>query len=707
MRGRAAAVVAVACAIVVWHSRHLWWGRLDARSYDILFAFIPDHLLLEAGLRDGRIPYWTDAIGAGYPVGGYGYNGYFQPLNLVVALLADPVTGYLVLTALAPLMGVLAMAVALWLFGVRDSRLLLLGVLGFYFSGFFPAHQDYQISQSFACSPLVLALAWRTAQEATARAAMLHGLVGGLAMLSFFAPFQLRFFAAVFVSLVVLVLLEAKGRARRLLALAGGHALTLAIAYPQLKFSWELWRLSMVPAAEPVYFLKGSLPFSVWNFFNRYAVADAAFPGIVNPLVASWTDAAVSPILVFLAVFAVFDAERRLALWLWGVNAAAFVIALGKFNPLYLFLAEAGFALQLRNPSRMLWLFNVTFPVLAVLGARAIPRIAAERRRRLALVYGGLALLAHGLASALHATLAARPELIEAVRGAARPSLRLLATLVHGGSRLELGKAAAWFVTDAPFLLLAAIVAVAFLHRGGGARRAVVPLLALVVWVEGAIFWEPLGASSRHAREVRALFPPLDVSGFRRVASIDDDALAGRNDRLSAYGVFAEANVWYGVESAMVYHTTLSMKRYGDFLHDAVERARRGDLSLLRLVGVDGVVTREPFAAGSPVRDLGSGYRLFRIAERPAIVWCAGPDGFAAIRYDITAYDGRDLRLLAEVPDGGCDLVLGRNAFKAFVLRVDGRALRHELFYSLYRLPALPAGRHEISLEWSWKRLLW
>lgn len=77
--------------IYPWKAVHEAPQVRNLELFDVMAIFVPVDLLLDAGLREGRIPLWNPYIFTGHPVAASGQSGFFYPLRLALhALMPTP-----------------------------------------------------------------------------------------------------------------------------------------------------------------------------------------------------------------------------------------------------------------------------------------------------------------------------------------------------------------------------------------------------------------------------------------------------------------------------------------------------------------------------------------------------------------------------------------------------------------------------------------
>ena len=367
-------------------------GKILARG-DTYQYFYPYWDARNEAFRAGSLPLWTPELFMGVPLLANPQLGTYYPLNWLTAPFRAP-------TAIAisiVLHVTLAMAGTVMLYRLTVSKkslpALIAGV-AFAFGGSISAHVE-QINQlqGLAWMPILFALYHRLLSGENIRRDGLL-LVIAWALQIFSGHTQTVFISGVGLAVYGLGYTVFRGESRRrisqlprsLLPLALCFALALLLALPQLLPSWELMRMSnrsggfsaqdaTAFSLPPGTLGRALLPGYDGQLFGEYI----ATLGVIGLGLALWGVASLRGDL----------GRQRVWLLLAFVGVA---LALGRFNPLFLLLAELpGFNL-FRVPARFLALFSLGMALLAGVGTESLLQ-PTRRRRHLIVIAGFLALL--------------------------------------------------------------------------------------------------------------------------------------------------------------------------------------------------------------------------------------------------------------------------------------------------------------------------
>ena len=372
-------------------------ARGDTYNY-----FYPYWDLRNAAFRAAELPLWTNSIFMGAPLLANPQLGAYYPPNWLTAPFHAPMAIKISILIHAVLAGAGMLFLyrqvigAQWIPGLAAAAI-------FTFGGYLGAHVE-QINQfqGLAWMPILFALYHRSlTAESPRRDGLLLALTWALQIFS--GHTQTVFITGVGLGCYGLVIGLAQGQASvkrqrigRGLMILGGCALAAALlALPQILPSLELAGMSNRSGGLDVQATAFSLPPNLigravlpsydGQLFGEYV----AYLGILGLGLALWGMAAQPA------------APPKSGKWAWIVLAAVGLgLAFGRFNPIYLVLAELpGFNL-FRVPARWLSLFTLAMALLAGLGVQALnpPHLGSSgrRMRRAGLVVmfiGGIILL--------------------------------------------------------------------------------------------------------------------------------------------------------------------------------------------------------------------------------------------------------------------------------------------------------------------------
>ncbi len=347
-------------------------GKILARG-DTYEYFYPYWDARNAAFRAGRLPLWTPDLFMGAPLLANPQIGTYYPPNWLTAPFRAPSA----ISISILLHSLLAAAGACWLYreavGKRWIPAMAAGVV-YAFSGHLGAHVE-QINQfqGLAWMPLLFTLYHRLLTRAKpAREGLLLAIAWALQIFS--GHTQTVFISGLGLGVYALGHATARGArqasvkdaSRALLTLVCCFGVALLLALPQLLPSLELLRLSNRGGG---FDLQNATAFSIPpNLLGR-----ALLPSYDGQLFGEYVGY-VGVIGLGLAVWAVLSKQLTGGRhWIWLLLAAVgLALALGRYNPFYLLLAELPPFSFFRAPARFLALFTLGMAMLAGLGIESL-----------------------------------------------------------------------------------------------------------------------------------------------------------------------------------------------------------------------------------------------------------------------------------------------------------------------------------------------
>ncbi len=395
MTGRAwlrllAALLILAMTLLFFHQL-VFSGKILARG-DTFQYFYPYWDARNDAFRAGRLPLWTPDLFMGAPLLANPQLGVFYPLNWLTAPFRAPAAIALSIILHAALAA--AGTVCLYRQAVSKQWIPALAAGAVYaFGGAVSAHIE-QINQlqGLAWMPLLFLLVHRLlAGPSPRRDALLLALAWALQIFS--GHTQTVFISGIGLAVYALGFCACNGGPRAslrrlllaLLPLALSFLGALVLALPQLLPSLEQLQLSnrsgglSAQAAtafslSPALLGRALLPSYDGQLFSEYI----ASPGVIGLGLALW------------GMLSTRENQRH-RVWIL-LALVGMALALGRYNPLYLLLAELpGFNL-FRVPARFLALFSLGMALLAGMGLQALsPPLPS--RKPIFIIAGAIALL--------------------------------------------------------------------------------------------------------------------------------------------------------------------------------------------------------------------------------------------------------------------------------------------------------------------------
>lgn len=349
------------------------FGRSDAWD----FSYSMKYTLWEA-LHEKSLPLWDARIGTGFPLLAEGQTGALFFPNLILFLLPDATIAYNLALSFAIL--TLAFGTYWWARVLGHSRLIsLFGALTLSFSGLPILHLTHiTLLQAMSLFPAMAALTHLLITKRTLRYTVLLGVVGSQQIFAGFP--QATFLTVAFCFLYAVLLSPKEKRISSVLHVCAGVFLAAGLGAVQLVPSWEFLRnISHPQGFDPSIASYFSFPLKhLITFLSPYALG--------NPKVATyppffsfdgsifWENTAyIGTIPLLFSAMALFLGKQKKARTFGLLAGLSFVLAWGKYSPLYFLYSFFPFNL-FRVPSRFLWITVFMLVFLAMTGIEATVR---------------------------------------------------------------------------------------------------------------------------------------------------------------------------------------------------------------------------------------------------------------------------------------------------------------------------------------------
>jgi len=371
--------VAICTVILACFAPVLWQGRVFY-SGDMARLYLPAQAALQRALQGGRLPWWSSELGIGYPLVAEGEVAALYPFTLLFSFWLAPevaITAQVLLHYALMFLGAYLYGRQLGLAHLPAS---LTGVI-WAFGGFNLAHLSHvSILRAATWLPWLLGLVGRLSADLTTIKKLLRG--GALALvvaLQWLAGHPqmalLNCLAAAAYALWLAVREPRRGDAVRRLGLwAASAGVGLVLASPQILATLELVLHSQrAGGLDPSFFTSYSYPplltatwvdpFLLGNPYPEGSVELMFYVGLA-PLA--------------MAVVAMVRSRRPERWWLAGLGLLGWLMAWGRWNPIYPWLRKVPLLNLFRVPARYLSWSGFALACLAGLGAEAASHIKAR-----------------------------------------------------------------------------------------------------------------------------------------------------------------------------------------------------------------------------------------------------------------------------------------------------------------------------------------
>ena len=386
------AALAIPAALLWAFFGQVFTGRVFYAG-DIARIYLPQRVALTDALRSQRIPWWSSGLGIGYPLLAEGEVGALYPLNWIICLFLSPEIGLTV----SVILHYALTALGLYLFGRSLGMSAgggLLSAVIWAFGGFNISHASHV---SILCTatwlPWMLLLVERLLRLEQRRNWHVVALAACVAMQFFAGHAQMSLLNMMAVAAYALDrwwTAGRKGSARGGLPLIVlGVVLGGVLSLPQLLPSYQLSSLSQrAGGLDPTFFTSYSFhpllgvtwlsPFVLGNPYPEGSIELMVYSGLLPLLLAS------------LAIKRHGDRQK----WFWlTLGVLGYLLALGRWNPVYALLRRVPVLSLFRVPARYLYWESLSLAVLAGLGLDVLLGTTRRRSARAGLALGAFAVL--------------------------------------------------------------------------------------------------------------------------------------------------------------------------------------------------------------------------------------------------------------------------------------------------------------------------
>ncbi len=374
--------------LVLWRLLFYWPVTLGQRVFsegDLLWLFLPIRTELSRALAEGRLPLWTPALQAGFPLFAEGEAAALYPINLLFHRLfpAHLALSYTILFNLA--WAAIGMYWFCRTFGLRSTSALLAGFV-FGAGGFMTAHIMHAPHVAVASwLPWLLAIQQKyfQARQEHRRSLLWFLVMAGavtLQLLGGFPQFVMFNIAALclFALVTPIFLRPASDRFKvsyrvileAVLGTISATVLGIGLAAVQLLPTVELIGLSIRGQDMPkAFFTSYSLePAALTQFFSPFAY-------LGMPQASNMEYFAYFGMLPLLLLFLALWLRRNASTWFFAVfGAVALLLALGGNMPFYEWLYNVPLFNRFRVPARFLLLFTFAAAFLAAVGLEELQK---------------------------------------------------------------------------------------------------------------------------------------------------------------------------------------------------------------------------------------------------------------------------------------------------------------------------------------------
>lgn len=323
-------------------------------SGDYLVQFYPWSKLYAASIKHFEFPFWTRYFNSGFPLVAEGQVGGFYPFNLVMFFLLPFEVAY----NYSIILHFVLAGVFTYMYARKigsDQWGGTLSALTFCFgSAYAGCFYNTVTMKTLIWFPLVLFLFEKYFDRKRIQYLIFSGLIIGIQFLAGFA--QMAFYSLFFYMVYFLYGLRVAQKItfEDLLKFGVVVFISIIVFYPQLILSWQLMQLSNRSNA--------SLGFALWGSFSPLNLLGVYFPYTVI----KGTTFYIGVLTIVFLINAVINVKQEIRVRpIFLIFLLSFFLALGVFNPFYVFLLKLTGLYIFRNPSKLLFFGMFSASVMA------------------------------------------------------------------------------------------------------------------------------------------------------------------------------------------------------------------------------------------------------------------------------------------------------------------------------------------------------
>ena len=344
----------VTILIFLWKLISLRYAFIEGDYAD---QFYPWSLIYSDAIKSMQFPFWLRFVHSGFPLMAEGQVGGFYPLNILFSFLMPFIVAYNYLT----IFHFVLVGVFTYFFTRRIGACEWGGALAAFLFCFGSAYAGCMINtavlKTLTWLPLVLWLYEEYFNKKKVWLMFFSGIIIGFQLLA--GATQMAIYSALFSGIYFIsgLFFRKELKLRDLGLLVISFMLAAVIFMPQFMLSWQLVSLSRRASA--------SLAFALWGSFSPFNFMSTLIPFLISHGVRFYLG--VFSILFLIASFVYAKGNKKVYPILI-LSILSFLMAFGKFNPVYVLAIKLTKLYSFRNPSKFLMFSAFGMSVLMGLG---------------------------------------------------------------------------------------------------------------------------------------------------------------------------------------------------------------------------------------------------------------------------------------------------------------------------------------------------
>lgn len=327
---------------------------------DYYLQFLPWSKIYAESIKNFMLPWWTPLIHCGFPLVAEGQIGAFYPLNLLLFFVLPFKVAYNYSFVIHLIIAALSIYLYMKCLGIEEIPATFSALIFIFGSAYGGCFYNIATLRTLCWFPAVIYLLELAFLKQKKFYLYLAGIIIAMQLLAGFlqmAIYSIGFYIFYFIFKLFKEKQLFRLRVDYTIAFVISLAISFLLSAPQLLATYELAGFSSR--------VNATLDFALWKSFLPLGLVTLIFPNW-GTIFGSILYVGIVP-LIF-AIVACHDVKNKYIAFFMLMFAVSFLLAIGKYNPLYVLFIKATRLYSFRNPSKFLFFATFAASVLAGLG---------------------------------------------------------------------------------------------------------------------------------------------------------------------------------------------------------------------------------------------------------------------------------------------------------------------------------------------------
>ncbi|MFA5008052.1 MAG: hypothetical protein WC546_02405 [Candidatus Omnitrophota bacterium] len=324
---------------------------------DYLVQFYPWSQVYSEAIKNFCFPFWTGYVNSGFPLIAEGQIGGFYPLNAILFFMLPLNVAYNYSVILHFILAGIFTYVYAYKMGAGKYGGSLSALLFCFGSSYAGCFYNIITLRTLVWLPLVLFLIEKYFENKKIRYIFFIGIISGMQLLAGFVQMAVYTFFFYLLYFLYGLKLRKEIDIKNIIKITAAFSIAIILAYPQLALTLKMVNLSTR--------MQNSLGFALWGSFSPLNFISLCFPSLVFYGMQFYVGI-FSLIFLISAIYALKTTPKIRPLA--AIFFIALFLALGAYNPLYVFLIKVTHLYSFRNPSKFIFFAVFAASILTGLG---------------------------------------------------------------------------------------------------------------------------------------------------------------------------------------------------------------------------------------------------------------------------------------------------------------------------------------------------